>query len=132
MVLLDALIDVCGQTITVKKSNKKKLIRFLTALDISFGVPPIGHPFQNSTVQLFSEEDLNLVLLTIYGEMVDSSSLCRRPQPIVKNTGRSFSQPSSIIVSPSLPQSPLKEKSNLLTEYLKNQTASISTSLRSL
>lgn len=83
------LVDVCGRTVTVHPSDKKKLKAFFNSMDISYGYPPIGHPFQNATVQLFSHEDLNLLLLVTYGEMIDSSALCRRPSPQYIRSGGS-------------------------------------------
>jgi hypothetical protein len=115
------MIDVCGRTVTVHKSSKVRLINVLNALGISHQEPPIGHPFQNATLQLSTEEDLNLFLLATYGEMVDSTTLCRRPPPIVKNINRQwFASPPSFFPSPS--PSPSLDVLNPILQYLNNST----------
>ncbi len=73
------VIDVWGLTVTVHPSDKERLKAFFDSFGIPHGHPPIGHPFENATAQLFSYLDLNVLLLATYGEMIDSRALCRRP-----------------------------------------------------
>lgn len=74
------LVDVCGLTVTSRtRSEERQLHQTLHDLQIQFGAPPIGHPFQDASVQLFSVLDLNLLLLSVYGTTVDDPDrLCRR------------------------------------------------------
>lgn len=126
------MIDVCGRTVTVHKSSRRRLTSLLDRLGVEYRPPPIGHPFDDATLQLATEEDLNMLLLVVYGEVVESSSLCRRPPPNTSGGRRVWFSPPSPATREEAPRpiqtmrtTPDPDVASFLIRYLTDQTEAL-------
>ena len=88
------MIDVCGMTVTHENPSDLKLL--LRKIGVEFKRPPIGHPFEHATVQVSSPEDMNLLLLYLYGDAVDATQLCRRPPRPRSDARIVYTQPKTV------------------------------------
>ena len=74
------IVDPCGRTVTTQSLRKcSDLRRELRTYGIPHSSAPIGHQLQDRTISLPTDEGLTYVLLRVYGEVLDPSSLCVRP-----------------------------------------------------
>ena len=71
------VVDVCGLTVSTSAHSLHKLRRLFRQCGIEYGAPPLGHPLESRTIRLRSMDDMNMVLLLLYGEVVDCEGLCR-------------------------------------------------------
>lgn len=74
------VVDVCSRTATTHRS-RLWLTTMLSKSGIAYLGAPLGHPLESRTVRLASLEDMNLLLLILYGEVVDADDMCLRSTP---------------------------------------------------